>query len=261
VALNLYVVRKDKGPSGEFYRRVAKQRPGQYQGVYIVTPEGKLIDGGKKETAGELLGATAAALKAFGPVTVRRVHPADVLAHRGVGRRPDGSIVLAVYARAMLLGLDPRGFGTPTIDSIVLTGVDRDRLEFPGLKVGDDFKVGTAVVRKFHRLLSPSSDENTMPRAAEVTAAALTGKVVRVAGGVAYLSFSGRVAGYHTWEFDANKGKKIHAAVRLGGVGSCDAKSGKLLSLTLLADGVYRSWPPNDEAKPYAAVAEWRLQK
>ena len=39
VALNLYEIKKAKGPGGDFFRAVQKQRPGQYQGLYLVDPE------------------------------------------------------------------------------------------------------------------------------------------------------------------------------------------------------------------------------
>ena len=43
VALNLYEVRDDKGAAGDFFRAVQKQNPDQYQGVYVVAPDGKVL--------------------------------------------------------------------------------------------------------------------------------------------------------------------------------------------------------------------------
>ena len=43
VALNLYVIRRQKDGAGDFFRAVQKQRPAQYQGLYLVTPGGKVL--------------------------------------------------------------------------------------------------------------------------------------------------------------------------------------------------------------------------
>ncbi len=43
VALNLYEIRKAKGPGGDFFRNVQKQRPAQYQGLYLVAADGKVL--------------------------------------------------------------------------------------------------------------------------------------------------------------------------------------------------------------------------
>jgi hypothetical protein len=49
--------------------------------------------------------------------------------------------------------------------------------------------------------------------------------------------------------------------VTLSGAGTCEAKTGKLLSLTLVGYGVYRSDRPNDAAKKYGAIVDWRLKR
>jgi hypothetical protein len=267
VALNLYTIRKEKGPGGDFFRAVQKQRPAQYQGVYIASPEGKVLaaqarEPEKRETwARALVEVIEQGVTAYGGVMARKAGVIDLLPDRGIGRRKDGSIVLAVYARLMLLGLDKRGFGEPAIDSVVLTAEDRAQLESPDRKVGDHFEVGFTAVQKLHRVLSPFSDASTMPRANEVTRGSLSGKVVGISGDVAYLNLDGRITGVHTWEFDPNKGKKIHAEVTLAGVGSCDRKTGKLLSLLLLGDGRYRNMPPRADVVKYGTAVEWRLKR
>jgi hypothetical protein len=267
VALNLYVIRKEKSAAGDFFRAVQKQRPAQYQGIYIVSPEGKVLatQGSEppkpKSWTQDLLDAIDDGITAHGGVAARRPDAVDLLPDRGVGRRSDGSIVLAVYTRYLLSGLDRRGFGSATLDSVVWSGTDRAQLELPDLASGDEVAAGPAGVRKLHRVLSPSSDANTMPRADELTRYRLTGRVERVRDGIAYLSFRGSIAGIHTVEFDPNKGKKIHAEMAFTGVGACDAKTGKLLAITLLGDGQYKSYGPGDRPMRYGAVVEWRLKR
>ena len=91
VALNLYEIRKAKGPGGDFFRTVQKQRPAQYQGLYLVSPDG--------QRAGEPPGVqerTRPGRRRCSPtwspgsrrsVTVkpREVERADPLPDRGVG--------------------------------------------------------------------------------------------------------------------------------------------------------------------------------
>ena len=116
------------------------------------------------------------------------------------------------------------------------------------------------VAQQLHKVLSPNSDPNTMPRADEVTFAKLTGKVERVSKGVAYLRYTGRITGIHVWEFPPNKGKEINGDVKLSGVGTCDAKTGELRSITLVGAGEYRNFPPYDNVVKYGAVVEWRAK-
>ena len=43
VALNLYKIREVKDAAGEFFRAVYKQTPNRYQGLWIVSAEGKVL--------------------------------------------------------------------------------------------------------------------------------------------------------------------------------------------------------------------------
>jgi hypothetical protein len=187
VALNRLSIRQAKGASGDFFRAVEKQRPKQYQGIWIVSPEGKVLGSHDKmlhkpgEWGQAMLRVIDDSLTACGGVSTRKAGPIDLLPDRGVGERADGSIVLVVHTRFMLAGLDPKGFVLgPTFDSVILSKEDRADFELPGLSAGDDFKIDTEVVRKLHKVLSPNTDVGTLPRADEVTRAALRGKVVRV---------------------------------------------------------------------------------
>lgn len=266
VALNLYTIRDAKGPGGDFFRSVQKQRPKQYQGLYVVTPEGKVLAtqdrmlDPPKRWADAVLGMIAEATEATGPLAARLETPTTMPADRGVGRRKDGDMVLAVYARSMTLGLDRRGWGERAIDSVTLTASQAYYLSVKDRDAGTRWSMPASVVRKLHKVLSPNSDANTLATIDEVTAATMVGQVDRVAGGVAYLSFRGRIAGTHVWQFDPHKGKKIHAEVELHGLGTCEEKSGKLLSITLIGYGRYRNYPPYDEPEAYGAVVQWRAK-
>jgi hypothetical protein len=68
-------------------------------------------------------------------------------------------------------------------------------------------------------------------------------------------TYEGRIQGYH--ETQSNNGK-CHGEATLTGVGAYDVKNGKMPSLTLVFDGVFRNVKPYDEPAKYSAVAEWR---
>src|SRR5205807_733854 len=132
-ALNLYTIRKAKGSAGDFFRAVQKQRPAQYQGLYLVSPQGKVLSSMGKSAEGRAwvkltLETIDDALHVFGPITPRTVEPSDPLPYRGVGEQKDGRITLALYTRGMLLGFDRRGLGSVTIDSVLLTPDERASL-------------------------------------------------------------------------------------------------------------------------------------
>jgi hypothetical protein len=265
VALNLYQIRKARGTAGEFFAKVVKQRPAQYQGLYVVTAEAKVLaNRGSQPSKGtwekDTLKLLDEGLEAFGDVTPRKVEAVDPNPERGVGVGKDGGIVLAVYARPMVLGLDRRGLGEVAIDRVALTKDEQKSLTLPAGVEEATWTVPAKTVEVLHRVLSPSSDTNTMARRDEVTKARLRGKIERINKGVAYLSYDGTISGVHTWEFAPHKGKKIKAEVALRGVGTAESKTGKLQSITLVGDGRYRNYPPYDDESKYGAVVEWRLK-
>jgi hypothetical protein len=262
VALNLYEIRKAKGQGGDFFRGVQKQRPAQYQGLYLVTPEGKVLASHQnfksdKTWAQEVLADLEPGLKAFGKVTPRKVQPSDPLAARGVGIRDNG-VCLAVFLRYPIKGIPLPQLPNPTIDSLVLTAAEFKELAPAKVKEGAEWTLSEAVGRKFCRILGPG-DEDTMPRPGEVTSVRFVGKVKLVENGIAHLTYEGRITGAH--ETQSNKGK-CGGDAKLTGVGTYDVKAGKLLSVVQVFEGSYAAPPPHDKpARPYTGVVEWRHDK
>jgi hypothetical protein len=267
VALNLYKVRAAKDDAGKFFRAVQKQRPAQYQGVYIVSPAGKVLSSQGSEPAKpkswtkDLLDVSNAGLKAFGKVAPRKVKVPNPLPFRGAGVRPDGSVSLAVYLRTMLLGMNRAGFGGVAIDTIPLSAKEFAALAPKKLKAGATWDVPVAVGRRLSRLLSPSSDQSGLARPEEVTAVTLTGKVESIKKGIAYLTYEGSIKGTHSYPFEPHKGKKTRGKAALEGVGACDVKTGRLLSFTLLGECAYRHFPPGDYWMKFRAVVEWQRKR
>jgi hypothetical protein len=239
---------------------VQKQRPAQYQGLYLVAADGKVLASHQnfksdKTWPQEVLADLQPGVKAFGDIKPRAVEVADPLPNRGVGIRADGSTCLAVFLRYPIKGIPLRELPNPTIDSLVLTTEDLKELVPAKAAVGTEWTISEAVGRKFHRVLGPG-DEDTMPRLHEVQSASFVGRVKSMEGSIASLTYEGTIAGSH--ETQSNKGK-CRGEARLVGVGTCDVKTGRLLSLVWVFDGKYR--PPKASDKqvlPYSGVVEWR---
>jgi hypothetical protein len=255
VAVNLYKVREAKDAGGELFRSVQKQMD-QYQGIWIVAPGGKVLAGhheikNYKTWTREVLAVIDAALEGFGPVTQRRAERVVPLPHRGLGVQPDGGITLAIEVRYTYAGR-PEGDGV--IDSLTLPEAEWESLVPPEAGVDKEWVVPERMARRLGRILSPNSDQSTMPRPEEVTTIRLTGHVLAVEDGTVRLAYEGMIAAAHTYE-----GKVSRAEARLTGVGSYDVKTKQLRSFLLVSDGTYRMAPPYDkDLRTTAAAVEWR---
>jgi hypothetical protein len=259
VALNLYEIRKAKGAAGDFFRGVQKQRPAQYQGLYLVHPDGKVLASHQnfksdKTWPQEVLADLQPGLKAFGEVKPRQFRRADPLPQRGAGVHRDGSVRLGVFLRFIYKGARLEELPNPTLDSLLLTAGEWQALAPPRFEVGRAWVVPEEVGRKFCRILGPG-DEDTMPRPHEVQSVHFVGKVKSVADGVAYLAFEGPIAGAHNTQ--SNKGL-CHGDAKLTGVGRYDVKAGRMLALTLVFDGVFRGAGAYNQPAKYGGVVEWR---
>jgi hypothetical protein len=260
VALNLYEIRKAKGAGGGFFRNVQAQRPAQYQGLYLVAPDGKVLASHQnfksdKTWPQEVLADLRPGLEAFGSVKQRTLTPADPLPDRGLGVRLDGSVRLAVFLRYPIRGIPLRELPNPTIDSLILTAAEFRELAPPKAEAGARWSISPAVGRNFHRVLGPGN-EDTMPRLHEVRSVSMAGRVKSVEGGLAYLAYEGTIAGSH--ETQSNRGK-CQGEAKLTGVGVYDRGTGTLRSLVWVFEGTFRAPPPNDKAaQSYSGVVEWR---
>jgi hypothetical protein len=268
----LYVIRAAKDAAGDFFRSVQRQQD-HYQGIWIASPEGKVLSSLKtKDVPNTNEGLTKAVLlalddgiKAFGRVEPRHAKRTNPLPFRGRGCRPDGSVMLAVADRWMpdkgVEGVpnDPAHKAAASFDSFTLTRAEWASLAPPKTVAGQEWTVPEATARKFYTLLSLGDKVFRDPK--EVTAVRIAGKVQSVENGIAYLTFAGQIAGKHTGTAnEGRKGQPLSSKAKLiGGVGSYDTKAGRMLSLTFVFDGRFRNYPPYDNpASRYGAVVEWR---
>lgn len=254
VAVNLYKVRNAKDAGGALFRS-AQQQKDQYQGLWMLSPEGKVLAAhhqfkDAKSWPGEVITALDAALAAFGNVEPRRAVQTTPLPYRGVGAQPDGAVSLAVHTRYLH---HEKADGPVVIDTLTLSDADWRQLIPPKLEAGASWRIPENVARKFSRVLSPSSDQSTMPVPSDVTSVEMVGTPGPAENGVVRVRYAGRLAAAHTYE-----GKTSRGEATLAGEALCDAVTGQPRALTFLFIGIHRSPPPYDAPRNTGAVVEWR---
>lgn len=253
----------------------------QYQGVWIVSPEGRVLAGRQeykdfKNGAVELLETIDAGLKAFGDVTPREAKATQPLPHRGLGVQADGGVSLALYGRQVLGGgrhTIPAGIesscawywdgalrpdGPIMIDSLALPADEWTAFAPARPEAGAAWSVPEGVARKFTRLLSASSDQSGMPRPEDAKIATLQATVESVEGGVARLRFTGRWEMMHLVEGDPKRPQ--YGAATAEGTGLYDVEGKSMRSLLLVFDGTIRSSRPDATPNRTGAVVEWRAK-
>jgi hypothetical protein len=276
----LYKVRQANDVGGELFRSIQRQKD-QYQGIWLVSPAGKVLAGhhefqSRDTWTTEVLDTAKAALKAFGTVPLRQVKSADPLPFRGQGTQPDGSVCLAIYARQMLGGGKrsvPAGVhasrhwlwdgalrpdGPAVIDSLTLTAKEWAALAPPKNQVGSTWAVPQAVARQFCRVLIPSSDQSAMPRPDDAKLARLEGTVESIEDGRACIRLTGRWEAVHLQEGDTKR--PLRGAATAEGLAIYDVKRQEMHSMLLVFSGMYGR--PNEESVCAAgAVVEWQSKR
>ncbi len=253
VAVNLYKVRKAKDAGGELFRSAQRQKD-QYQGLWMLTPDGKVLAAHQnfKQASTwtrEVISSIEAALAAFGPVEPRRAVPTTPLPHRGLGVQSDGAVSLAVHTRYLH---HQKADGPVVIDTLRLSASDWKQLIPPTLTAGNVWSVPGQVARLFSRILSPSSDQSTMPVPNDVTAVEMTGTPGPAENGLVRVRYAGRLAAAHTYE-----GKTLRGEAVLAGEALCDVATGQPRALTFLFTGIHHGPPPYDAPRELGAVVEW----
>lgn len=280
-AINLYLARKATDGSRELFLSVQRQKD-QYQGVWIVSPEGRVLAGRHdyedfNNGAVELLETIDVGLKAFGEVTPREAKASNPLPHRGLDVRPDGGVSLALYGRQMLgggrhtipAGIDVGGNawywdgalrpdGPIMIDSLALTAGEWAAFAPRKIEAGATWSVPEDVARKLTRLLSTSSDQSGMPNPEDAKVAELSATIESVEGGVARIGFSGRWKMMHLVEGDAKR--PTYGTALAEGTARYDVERKTMRSLLLVFSGTIRSGRPDAPLNRTGAVVEWRAK-
>ena len=249
-------------PATRLFRDINRQQS-QTQGVWIVTPEGKVLGGyhGPSDVAERTRGfieTIDAGLKTFGEVKPRTVQPMNPHPHRGVGIQPDGSAALAIYVRGVRRDKTVEG-GPPARDTVTLSKKEWEDLVPPKVEVGCVWTVSGSVTRKFCLALSPVSDHSYLPQPEDATVAKLTGVVEALDGGVARIRLSGALESNTPRQ--GERDKQVKGAATVEGVAHYDVGKKEMRSVLLIFDGTFRFQPPHDKsALPINSLAEWRAE-
>src|SRR5262245_9969457 len=265
VAVNLYEIRKDRGLGGELFRSVQKQMD-QYQGFWLVSPEGKALakkhDWDTKDPAKqpqELVETMDEVLKAYASLKPRRVKLSDPLPDRGTGVQKDGSVTLALYGRLMHKG---KPDGPMMLDSVTLGAAEW--AHFAPAKpdvLEQEWTVPESVARKLARGLSPGDSGGVfLPK--DFRQAKLRAKVESSDGARVWIRSAGE------WEaeglYGGEKEIPFASSATADGIAVYDAQSKSMRSLLLVFSG--KTWRgrlselPEQGWRETGAVVEWTLE-
>lgn len=261
-AVNLYEVREKTHPANAFFAKLAEQKQ-QYQGIWIATPEGKLL-GSYFESENKqfdwtlrLIETLQNSLRAFGPVTQVDARPVDLHPNRGIGVEADGSATLSGTSRRLLL--NGKLLTAPQLDRFKLTEKQFAGLRPAEVKVGAVFEASADAVKRLSPLMTNGSGMGQYPEPKDVTNAKLIGTVTEISDGIATITYAGEMAATHKDLFSKTECFG-HGTTRFVGYGTVDARTGRMLSLLLLLDTAYRGFPPYDEPQQIVGLAEWKAR-
>jgi hypothetical protein len=261
-AVNLYEVREKTHPANAFFAKLVAQKE-QYQGIWIATPDGKLLgsffesENKEFDWTVRLLDTLQSSLQKFGPVKQVDARSVDLHPNRGIGVQAEGSATLAGTSRLLLL----KGtlLTAPQIDSFKLTEKQFAGLRPAEVKIGAVFESSVETVKRLSPLMTNCSGQGQYPEPKDVTEAKLIGTVSQIADGVATITYLGEMSATHKDLF-SKKERFGHGKSRIVGYGTVDAQSGRMLSLLLLIDTAYRGFPPYDEPQQIVGLAEWKAR-
>jgi hypothetical protein len=265
VAINLYEIRNDRGPGGDLFRSVQKQMD-QYQGFWLVSPEGKALakkhEWNEKDPARqpmELVETMDEVLNAFASLRPRQVKPSDPLPDRGTGVQRDGSVRLALYGRLMHKGQPD---GPMMLDSVKLEATEWSHFAPTRPNVAEqEWTVPESVARKLARGLSPG-DSGGVFRPQDFRQAKLQAKVESIDGGKARIKLWGE------WQaeglYGGEKEFPFAGAAKAEGIAIYDVPTRSMRSLLLVFSGKtwhgQRSELPEQAGRETGVVVEWALE-
>jgi hypothetical protein len=271
VALNLYTLRDSRGEDGKFFRTIEAQPPKQVMGLWLATWDGRVLAGAVGEGlegarwTSLVLTRLQEGLEKFGAIAPRGVRPTKLLPYRGTGVRPDGSVILAVTDKRIFEEDGPPGLAQGSVlpkslGSVPISAAQWSALAPADARAGSQWTVPEDVGRQFWPLLTPFDAKFRKPE--EVTEVELVGRVASVRDGIAHLFYRGRLAGLHSgngWGWDGFE--MVTTMKMVSGVGAYDVRTGQMLSLTWVWDGLYTDYyrPPfRGQPARFGAVVEWR---
>jgi hypothetical protein len=254
VAFSLQKIRTD-ATTKDWFRSIGRQKD-QYQGIWIVSPDDKVLGGGDfgYKDAPKLLADMDAALKSFGRVEPRKVQRQEPFPFRGVGVHPDGSVDLALY-RCFLHQGKPDG---PHLrDTLRLTKEEWAALTPPKLVVGAEWVITENVSRKLVRPFCLNTMGGDLPGPEDAKVARLTAKVEAIEDGRARICLAGT---FEALKLLKEKTLSYRGTATAGGIAEFDVKEKTLSSVLIVFQGEYQQGdkPESQKGRTFGAVAEWQ---
>ena len=145
--------------------------------------------------------------------------------------------------------------GPPAVDSVRLSKAEWAAFAPPDGQAA--WELPEAVARTFAPALSPVTDSIFVPRPTDVTKATVTARVVRDAGGLLVIRYTGAWQSHHLRDGDARFPIRGEAAG--DGVGVYDPATKRMQSLVWVLKGTYRNGATALPV-PTAAVVEWEAK-
>jgi len=254
VAVSLQKIRTDPATK-DWFRAVGKQKD-QYQGVWIVSPDDKVLGGGDYgyKDAPKLLEAMDAALKAFGPVQPRNAKRQEPFPFRGIGVHPDGQVDLALYRCYLHQG---KPDGPHLRDTLPLKKEEWSAFAPPKLVAGTEWVIPEEVARKLVRPFCLNTLGSDMPGPEDAKVARLTAKVESVKDGRARIRYTGT---FEAVKLLKEQNLSYRGAATAAGVAEYDVEKKAMLSLLVVFRGTYQQGekPQTQKGRPFGAVAEWQ---
>jgi hypothetical protein len=258
VAISLQKIRTDRDTK-DWFRSIGRQKD-QYQGIWIVSPEDKVLGGGDFgfKDSPKVLASMDAALKAFGPVQPRKATPQEPFPFRGVGVHPEGNVDLALYRCFLHQG---KADGPHLRDTLPLTKTDWAALAPPRLVAGTEWVISKDVARKMVRPFCLSTLGGDMPGPEDAKVAQLTAKVEAVEDGRARIRLTGTFEAVKL--FKQEKNLSFRSTATAAGIAEYDLKAKTLTSFLLVFQGTYQqgAQPETQKGRPFGAVMEWQLKR
>jgi hypothetical protein len=226
-------------------------------GLHVVLPDGKVIAqyacrwvASGERPVREMVDFLKEALSRTSPVAERKAELKPLNPDRGTGKRPDGSIRLAVVVRALESGkaMNHR----PVFESAYLSATQLKALAPPEAKLGARYTIADAVARQFSTVLTDDGDDVFTIRPKEATVVQLQAEVVAVCETSIEVRIAGDLAGKRS-----SSERIVAAQAKVQGLLTFNRKL-ELQNVLIVTDGLYRS-PWAHQVHTVGGLLEWQL--
>ncbi len=263
VALNANRIPENE--AGAFFRAIMATNK-MPQGLWIVSPAGKVLayhyfraQSGEKPSRGkarwlsETLEFIDAGLKAYGPVTTRRVSHNNLFPERGCGFAEGKGIRLSAYVIQVRKG---RREGDPVVDSVFWKEEMWQALIPPKLELDTRWAIPEGLLRSCAPVMSYYTDSLYTPQAQDMKKVEMQARVVAIETNRILIRLDGLFASEHYRE--NNPKLPISSSASATGYVTYDPLKKKMDTILIVFKGDYKNVPPWNTRSRFASVLEWQ---